>query len=105
MIYLLPTAVLFIVGWLIRYKKATWLISGYNTASKKEKEKYDLDKLTRLMSSFVFILGGIFLLMFLASLRWTAYENEIAWIGFGIETVVIVIGLVYMNTGSRVKKT
>jgi len=105
MIYLLPTAVLFIVGWLIRYKKATWLISGYNTASKEEKQKYDIDKLTRLMSSFVFILGSIFLLMFLASLLWAAYDNEIAWIGFGIETVVIVIGLFYMNTGNRVKKT
>jgi len=60
MIYLIPAGLLFLMGWLIRYKKYAWLISGYNISSKEEKEKYDLDKLTRLMGSFLFLLGACF---------------------------------------------
>ncbi|MFH5834709.1 DUF3784 domain-containing protein [Proteiniclasticum sp. C24MP] len=105
MIYLIPAGLLFLMGWLIRYKRKTWLISGYNTASKKEKEKYDLDKLTRLMGNFLFMLGAVFLLMFSASIVLKDYENEIAWVGFGVETVVILMGLIYLNTGNRVMKT
>ncbi|MBO1266106.1 DUF3784 domain-containing protein [Proteiniclasticum sp. SCR006] len=105
MIYLIPAGLLFLMGWLIRYKKQTWLISGYNIASRKEKEKYDLDKLTRLMGSFLFLLGGVFLLMFFAAILLTGYENEIAWVGFSVESLVIIAGLIYLNTGNRVKKT
>jgi hypothetical protein len=105
MIYLIPAGVFFLMGWLIRYKKQTWLISGYNISSKEKKEKYDLDKLTRLMGSFLFLLGSVFLLMFVASILLTGYENEIAWVGFSVESLVIIAGLIYLNTGNRVKKT
>lgn len=105
MIYLIPAGLLFLMGWLIRYKKQTWLISGYNISSKEKKEKYDLDKLTRLMGSFLFLLGSVFLLMFFASILLTGYENEIAWVGFSVESLVIIAGLIYLNTGNRVKKT
>ncbi|NCC78655.1 MAG: DUF3784 domain-containing protein [Clostridia bacterium] len=105
MIYLIPAGLLFLMGWLIRYKKYAWLISGYNISSKEEKEKYDLDKLTRLMGSFLFLLGSVFLLMFFASILLTGYENKIAWVGFSVESLVIIAGLIYLNTGNRVKKT
>lgn len=104
MMYLIPAGILFFMGWLIRDKKVTWLISGYNTASAKEKEKYDLEKLTRLMGGFLFLLGGVFLLMFLAVMILPDQGERIAWMGFGLETVVIVLGLLYLNTGNRVKK-
>lgn len=39
MLFFLPTTVLLMIGGLIKYKKVTWLISGYNTASKQEKER------------------------------------------------------------------
>ena len=63
MMYLLPAALLFIIGWLVKYKKITWLISGYNTSNKEKKETYDIDKLTRLFGNFLFLLAVIFVIM------------------------------------------
>ncbi|OGO29701.1 MAG: hypothetical protein A2Z16_08470 [Chloroflexi bacterium RBG_16_54_18] len=55
LVYVLPAIVLYLLGWLIKYKKVTWLISAYNTASKKEKERYDVEKLCKYMGiSFSF---------------------------------------------------
>lgn len=103
MIYFLPTAVLVIVGWLIKYKKLTWLISGYNTASKEEKQRYDIIKLCKYMGNFMFILAGIFLAMAVASLLINKYTDTITWTGFGVLIVVLVCGIVYLNAGNRVK--
>jgi hypothetical protein len=36
-IFLLPAAVLILLGWLIKYKKVTWLISGYKLPLKRKK--------------------------------------------------------------------
>ncbi|NCC88711.1 MAG: DUF3784 domain-containing protein [Clostridia bacterium] len=102
-IYFLPTAVLVIVGWLIKYKKLTWLISGYNTASKEEKQRYDIIKLCKYMGNFMFILAGIFLAMAVASLLINKYADTITWTGLGVLIVVLVCGIVYLNTGNRVK--
>lgn len=104
MIYFLPTAVLLIVGWLIKYKKVTWLISGYNTASKQEKQRYDIEKLCKYMGNFIFTLASIFLVMAITSVLFNKYSDRITWIGFGVLVVVMVCGIVYLNTGNRVKK-
>jgi len=42
MIFLPIVLILSIIGWLVKFKKVTWLISGYNTASKQKKEEYDI---------------------------------------------------------------
>ena len=53
------TILLFLgLGWLFRREKGAFLISGYNTAPKAEKEKYDLKKLYRHMSRLMFLLAG-----------------------------------------------
>lgn len=104
MIFFFPTTVLLIVGWLIKYKKVTWLISGYNTASKQEKQRYDIGKLCNYMGNFIFILAGIFFVMAITSVLISQYSERITWIGFGVLTVAIVCGIVYLNTGNRVKK-
>lgn len=104
MLFLLPTAVLLFIGWLIKYKKVTWLISGYNTASKQEKERYDIDKLCKYMGNFIFILAGVWFVMAITRILISEYADMIIWIGFGVEAVTIVCGIVYLNTGNRVKK-
>ena len=102
--FLFPAAVLVLLGWLIKYKKVTWLISGYNTASKKEKERYDVDKLCMHMGNFIFILAGILLLMAFAGIVFVSETDTVISIGFCILFAVIVAGLVYLNTGKRVLK-
>ena len=104
MVFFLPTAILLIVGWLIKYKKVTWLISGYNTASKQEKQRYDIEKLCKYMGNFIFILAGIFFLMAIINVLISGYAEMVIWIGFGVLAVAIVCGIVYLNTGNRVKK-
>jgi len=104
LIFLLPAAVLFLLGWLIKYRQVTWLISGYNTASKKEKERYDIDKLCKYMGNFIFILASILLVMAIAAIFFDKYIDIIIPIGYSVFVVVIVCGLVYLNTGKRVLK-
>jgi fatty acid desaturase len=105
MIYLIPAVVLLFIGWLVKYKKITWLISGYNTLSKEKKEQYDIEKLTRLIGNYILILAAIFISMAAAAVIAGKYIEIITYIGFGVLTVAIIIGLVYLNTGDRVKKT
>ncbi len=104
MVLLIPTALLIITGWLIKYKKVTWLISGYNTASKEKKEQYDIDKLCKHMGNFLFVLASIFFVMAVLSMLFIAYIDKITVIGLCVEGVVVVGGIIYMNTGNRVKK-
>jgi uncharacterized membrane protein len=87
-------------GILIRIFKLSNLIAGYNTASKEEKAKYNEEKLTTfvgnllIVSSGVLLLGG--LLAILVSSK--AAVINISWILF---TLVILGGVIYMNTGNR----
>ena len=104
MIFFLPTILLIVMGWLIKYKKLTWLISGYNTASKQEKQQYNLEKLCKYVGNFIFILASIFFMMAITSLLLNKYVDKITWIGFGVLAIVIIYGIVYLNTGNRVKK-
>ena len=104
MIYLIPAALLFIIGWFVKYKKTTWLISGYNTASKEKKEMYDIDKLTRLVGNFIFVLAIIFVIMAVVTIIIGGYKDVVTYVGFGVLAVTIIIGVVFLNTGGRVKK-
>lgn len=104
MILFIPVVILAIIGWLIKYKKVTWLISGYNTASKQEKEKYDIEKLCKHMGNFIFALAFILLIMALAYISLPEYSDIVIWIGLATEAVAITGGIIYMNTGNRVKK-
>ncbi|MGI6555129.1 MAG: DUF3784 domain-containing protein [Bacillota bacterium] len=87
-------------GILIRVFKLSNLIAGYNTASKEEKAKYNEEKLTKfvgnllILSSLVLFLGGM--LAILVSNK--AAAVNVSWIVF---TLVIVGGVIYMNTGNR----
>lgn len=104
LIFLLPAALLVLLGWLIKYRQVTWLISGYNTASKKEKERYDIDKLCKYMGNFIFILASILLMVAIGGIVFARYIDKIISVGFCVFVAVIVCGLVYLNTGKRVLK-
>jgi Domain of unknown function (DUF3784) len=101
---LLPAMLLLLAGWLIKYKKVTWLISGYNTASRREKERYDVEKLCRHMGNFVFTLAGIFFVFAAARMLFSEYSESIMTIGIVVFVVVSLGGLVYLNTGNRLMK-
>ena len=96
--------IIYIFGWLIKYKKVTWLISGFNTASKEKQEKYDKEKLCKIFGNFLFILASIYLFWGISLLIFPQYTDLIIWCGFVSSFIAIVIGMVYMNSGNKLKK-
>ncbi len=98
------TVLLFFIGWFIRVKKVTWLISGYNTLSKEKKDEYDIDKLTRYMGNFLFILSAIWGIMTVHGIIFPNVIGTIMVAGTVVFTIVIIVGVIWLNTGNRVKK-
>lgn len=86
---------LLILGIIIIKFKMSYLIAGYNTSSKEQKEKYDERKLViyignfLIISSMILISGGVLTFIFKKS-----YFIFISWILF---TVYIIVMLVYLN--------
>ena len=58
---LVPVIILAIIGLLIKYKKAYWLISGYNTMSEEKKKNVDIEGLAWFMSNVCFVIAAIIL--------------------------------------------
>lgn len=101
MSHVIISMVFLLLGYLIKYKKWSWLISGYNTASKKEKEKYDVDALCNSTGEASFILGGVLLLTSLGEFFDIAWIIYAGWIVF---TVLVFAFVIYANTGNRYRK-
>ncbi|MCF0260569.1 MAG: DUF3784 domain-containing protein, partial [Erysipelotrichaceae bacterium] len=78
--------------------KGAFLISGYNTASEKEKAKTDEKKLLSFMSKFAFVLAGCVLLL-TAGVFWNL--TWLIWVGTILIVAVSIGGVIYANTGSR----
>ena len=72
----------------------SWFISGYNTASKEEKEKYDEKKLCRTMGIGMFVIAILILIMGL-------FENILpaffVYIALGIIVVDVVVIIILEN--------
>lgn len=95
---------LFAIGAFIKYKKVTWLISGCNTLPAEKKEEYDIDELSHHMGNFVFLLAFTWAVMTIIGI---IFPNQLAMImivGCVIFTFIITGGVIFLNTGNRVKK-
>lgn len=63
---IVATAVLFIlIGFALKYLRWDWLIAGYNTMSKEKKQRVDVEGLRNFLGNSMFVIAGIFLLMFM----------------------------------------
>ena len=100
-IHLAITAVLVILGLVFRKGKGLFLIAGYNTSSKAAKEKIDEKKLCRYMSNLMFLLAGCWLIIAACEMFGQLW---LLWLGFGLFLLVIIIGVIYINTGGRIKQ-
>ena len=76
----------------------SWLISGYNTASKEEKEKYDEKKLCRTMGFGMSIIAILALTMVLLENILPAF---FVYIALGIILVDVVVIIILGNTLCR----
>ena len=73
----------------------SWFISGYNTASKEEKEKYDEKKLCRTMGIGMSIIAILALIMGLLENILPAF---FVYIAVGIIVVDVVVIIILENT-------
>ena len=91
----------FVLGLLLRSGRGSFLIAGYNTASQKEKDAIDEKKLCRYTGNLMFILAGCQMFFVFSILL----ENKmLMWIGVAAFLISVVGGVVFLNTGDRLKK-
>ena len=100
-VHLSMIAVLLLLGFVFRAGKGAWLIAGYNTMSAAKKKEYDEKALCRFMAK----------LMFALALAWSPIAASalfdrlfLLWIGLGLFMAVVIVGVVFMNSGERFKK-
>jgi len=78
--------------------KGSFLIAGYNTMSKKEKEKYDEKAISRFTGWLLIIISFCVLILFAGN------YYQIKWLSFcgiGLIFLISIGGAVYMFTGKR----
>ena len=100
-VFLAVAAVFIVLGIVFLSGKGADLIAGYNTASPEEKAGIDEKKLLKAMAVFMFVLAGCFLISASSELF---HRKLLIWIGQALFVVVLIAGLVYLNTGHRFKK-
>ncbi|CAM3956957.1 DUF3784 domain-containing protein [Mesobacillus zeae] len=93
---------LFIVlGIIFSNGKGSFLIAGYNTMHKKEKEKYDTVSLCKFMGKAMFSIAfsmAFWVLSDAFKIKWLFY------VGLVLFLCTIVFIIIYTNSGNRFKK-
>lgn len=89
------------LGAMFRKGKGAFLIAGYNTMSEKEKAQYDEKALCRSMGKLMYLLGVCFAAVTAAAILEIIW---LMWTGIGVFLAIIIIDVVYSNTGNRFKK-
>lgn len=93
-------AILFIVlGILIKYGKMYWLIAGYNTMPKEEKEKYNIEEIANVFRNVMFGMALIIIFGYLITKlsENPNFQNYAFWTS-------IIIGIPYLLIQSNSKK-
>ena len=99
--FMFAGVLLAVIGYLLRFRQWSWLVSGYNTSSKATKDRYDVPALTRGVGNFTFFLAGIQVLAgigFMAGVEWVPVAAMM------LLAVASLVFLVYANTGGRYLK-
>ena len=95
-------ALLFVVlGIVLFCGKGSFLIAGYNTASPEEKAEYDEKALCRAVGIMMFACAVCFGLLMVSDIL---KSLALMWVGIVSFFIVIVGGVIYMNTSNKVKR-
>lgn len=98
---ILMIALFVLLGIMLSLGKWSFLIAGFNTMSKEEKEKYDSSSLCKFMGKFMFIIAFCITLFVLSDV----FTMKILFnIGITILIVSIIFVIIYANTGNRFER-
>ena len=103
-INLITGAFLFFLGFIIKKYQLTYLIAGYNTASKEEKEKYDEEKLVKGVGNFLMYSATILILGSLLSIIFNVIGREIIIVSWILFTTYTLSWVIYVNVKGTMKK-
>lgn len=98
---LIIIAIFILIGTMFSFGKWSFLIAGFNTMSKEEKENYDVLALCKFMGKFMFIIAfciSLFLLNEILTMKILLY------IGITLFIASTIFVTIYSNTGDRFKK-
>jgi hypothetical protein len=96
---ILAGTIVLVLGIIIRAFNASGLIAGYNTASAEEKAEYDEEALTGFVGALLIAASAILLAGGLLAVAGApGFVAGASWLLF---LVIIIGGVVYMNTGER----
>lgn len=90
-----------ILGFVLYNGKGLSLIAGYNTASKEKKQQIDEKQLSRFVGKIMFISAGCWLIIALSDIFPSMLLH---FIGLGMFVLVVLIAVIYANTGERFKR-
>lgn len=94
-------ALLIILGTMLSLGKCSFLIAGFNTMNKEEKENYDVLSLTKFMGKFVFLIAFCISLFILSDIF---MMKVLLVLGMILLISSIIFVIIYVNTGNRFKK-
>lgn len=94
-------ALLLALGVVFRRGKGAFLIAGYNTAPKAEKETVNEKKLCRYTGNLMFVLAGCWSVAALSEIFQMLW---LLWLGYILFFIAVIAGIICINTGNRLKK-
>jgi hypothetical protein len=100
-IHLVVVAIFVGLGIVFLNGKGSFLIAGYNTAPKAEKEKIDEKKLCHDTGKLMLVLAGCFLVIAASDLLGKVW---LLWGGLALFVLAAIGGVIWINTGNRLKK-
>ncbi|MDR1704994.1 MAG: DUF3784 domain-containing protein [Clostridiales bacterium] len=80
--------------------RGSWMIAGFNTLTKEEKDIYDKKALCRFMGKILLPIGVLTPLPYLSGIL------DISWLGIAYALLIlglVIFAAVYANTGDRFK--
>ena len=95
-ILIIVAAILVITGIIILIGKGDYLIAGYNTASEKEKAKYNIKRLRGLIGGFLILLAPLLLL--------TLGKETVTAVGIFVSLTLVLCFLVIILANTWAKK-
>lgn len=100
-IHLIIIGLFILLGVIFSCGKGAGLIAGYNTSSAAEKAKYDEKKLCKHVGKLMFAMAACWLVIASSEVFKTMI---LLWIGLCLFVIVVIVDVIYMNTGNRFKK-
>lgn len=104
LVLILSAVFLIFLGIILRVFKLSFLIAGYNTAPKKEREKYNEDALVKAVGNLLIFSSLILVLGYVLALSFKNLAEVIQIWTWVIYVTSILFALVYINNSSKIKK-